>query len=421
MYILSVIKKYGLILQNASHLALIELIGLVMPFVTLPYLIVTVGAEKYGLVIFVQTIISYFSYFINFGMDVSAVRDVAVHRNSIKKLSEIVSTVLFTKFLFFVLSLLFLIFLLQLYPFGKEHQSLFFVAFISCFYDVLFPVWLYQGLEKMKYLTIVRTSSMIVFTISVFLLVKSPDHFERIALLQSLSNLAAGIVSVIIMLRVVKIRFNMPSRNDVVVAIKDAFPFFLSRISNFFNGSISKVICGAFFSMQLVAAYELMSKVAAGVCLPMSMLNQSTYPHIAKNKDKIFATRYFLTICAISFVMGLVLFFGAPLAELIFAKGYLPESIPLMKIAAVSIFFAGIDVCMGAPILVSFGFSKPFNRSVYFASVVLLAALFLFYVTSCMTYMSFIIASTLAEIATTLYRLHYCIKLNLLVFPLKQN
>ena len=41
-----------------------------MPFVALPYLISTVGADKYGLVVFAQAIISYFIIFINFGLDV---------------------------------------------------------------------------------------------------------------------------------------------------------------------------------------------------------------------------------------------------------------------------------------------------------------------------------------------------------------
>ena len=38
-----------------------------MPFIALPYVLKTIGASNYGLAVFAQTIISYFSIFINFG------------------------------------------------------------------------------------------------------------------------------------------------------------------------------------------------------------------------------------------------------------------------------------------------------------------------------------------------------------------
>lgn len=418
MFFLEIIKKNALIFKNASYLTMIEIMSLVMPFVTLPYLLRTVGSEKYGMVIFAQTVVSYFSYFINFGLDVSAVRNVSVNRDSLPKLSRIVSTVLGTKFLFLLISACLLGIGVLLVPLGNLNPLLFYFAFLTCFSDVLYPTWLYQGIEKMKYLTIIRASSVFVYTISVFVFVRNPAHYERIALIQSLSNVLSGCISVFIIFRIIKLKLSIPSYNELKLTIKEGFPFFLSRISNFFNSSLSKIICGAFFSMQLVAAYDLMHKVAAGMSLPMSMLNQSAYPHIAKDKDKSFVAKFFIAITILSGIIGVTMFCCAPLAEYVFARGSLPESIPLMKIASVSVFFAGIDVCMGAPILMSFGYSKPFNRSVYLATVVLVVVVAALYLLDGITYQSFIIAFLLAEISTTLYRFYYCRKYKLLDFSL---
>ncbi|MCL4100575.1 oligosaccharide flippase family protein [Fibrobacter sp. HC4] len=416
--LIEILKKHSAILKNASCLTVVEIASLVMPFVTLPYLLRTVGAEKYGMVVFAQTIAAYFSYLINFGLDVSAVRDISINRDSNEKLSKIVCTVLSTKLLFFLISLLLLNFGLTLFPIGNLRISLFYFAFLGCFADVLYPTWFYQGIEKMKYLTIVKTISVLVYTLCIFLFVKNPIHFERVALIQSLCNILAGAISTFILLKIIKVKLVIPSVSEIIATIKDGFPFFLSRISNFFNSSLAKIVCGTFFSMQLVAAYDLMSKVASGMSLPMSMLNQAAYPFIAKEKNRSFVVKFFVAVMMISALLGTTMFISAPLMEFIFAKGSLPEAIPLIKIASVTVFFIGIDVCMGAPILISFGYSAPFNRSVYLASAVLVLVIVGLYILDGITYKSFALAYLLAEITTTIYRFYYCRKYNLIDFSL---
>ena len=83
---------------------------MLLPFVALPYVIRTIGGERYGTIVFAQTIISYFVIFINFGMDVSAVKDVSVHRNDKERLNKVVSSVLLLKLLLFLLALVVLLF-----------------------------------------------------------------------------------------------------------------------------------------------------------------------------------------------------------------------------------------------------------------------------------------------------------------------
>ena len=100
-------NKYKVIVHNTTYLSVLEILKMVMPFVALPYLISTVGADKYGLVVFAQAIISYFIIFINFGLDVSAVKNVSINRSDNEKLSEVVSSVLIIKaFLFIVFFIL---------------------------------------------------------------------------------------------------------------------------------------------------------------------------------------------------------------------------------------------------------------------------------------------------------------------------
>ena len=111
------------------YLSVLEILKMVMPFVALPYLISTVGADKYGLVVFAQAIISYFIIFINFGLDVSAVKNVSINRSDNEKLSEVVSSVLIIKAFLFILSFLALGVLLLCVKQFRDNYVLFLLSF----------------------------------------------------------------------------------------------------------------------------------------------------------------------------------------------------------------------------------------------------------------------------------------------------
>lgn len=165
-------NKYKVIVHNTTYLSVLEILKMVMPFVALPYLISTVGADKYGLVVFAQAIISYFIIFINFGLDVSAVKNVSINRSDNEKLSEVVSSVLIIKAFLFILSFLALGVLLLCVKQFRDNYVLFLLSFLSCLSEILFPVWFYQGVEKMKYITLIRFTSIFFYTITVFIFIK---------------------------------------------------------------------------------------------------------------------------------------------------------------------------------------------------------------------------------------------------------
>ena len=126
-------NKYKLIAHNTTYLTVLEILKMIMPFVALPYLISTVGSEKYGLVVFAQAIISYFIILVNFGLDVSAVKNVSVNRNDNGKLGEVVSSVLLIKAFLFVCSFIILSVLLLCVKQFRENAVLFLLSFcLAC-------------------------------------------------------------------------------------------------------------------------------------------------------------------------------------------------------------------------------------------------------------------------------------------------
>ena len=384
-------NKYKVIVHNTTYLSVLEILKMVMPFVALPYLISTVGADKYGLVVFAQAIISYFIIFINFGLDVSAVKNVSINRSDNEKLSEVVSSVLIIKAFLFLLS------------------------FLSCLSEILFPVWFYQGVEKMKYITLIRFTSIFFYTVTVFIFIKNESDYLLIPLLQSLGWLLSGVISFFMLIRVEKISLFVPTIESIRRYFKESVPFFVSRVSVVINASMAKTICGIFFSMHEVAVFDLAQKIAMTALVPLQMLNQALFPHIAKTLDRKFVNKCFRLILLATGCIIVIVYILAPFAVFVLSDGKLPESVDILHVFSLFIFSGGITSFTGSPVLVSFGYSKPFNRSVVLSTFVLIVIYMVLYFTNSFSIINFALALGFAEFVIAIYRLYYCNRYKLIM------
>lgn len=408
------IRNNKTILKNTGYLSIIEIIRLAMPFIALPYIIQTVGAENYGLAVFAQTIISYFSIFINWGLDISAVKDVSINRDNPNELNRIVSSVLGIKLVLFLFSFIALLVCIHFVPFMSNHKTLFIFAFLTCLSEILFPVWFYQGIEKMKYLTLIRTTSILFYTTSIFIFIHKKEDYERIVLLQSLGNIIAGCLSIYLLFVVNRVKLVFPSLFSLKMIFMESFPFFMSRLSVMFNNTMAKTVSGIFFTMEAVAAFDLAQKIATVALVPMQMLNQAVYPHIAKTLNKKFVLKFLYTNVSLSFIVAAFVFIIAPLAIHVFAKEQLGEAVTLLRILTLWIFFGGVTTYIGAPVLVSFGYPKPFNRSVVLSTITLFILYFICYLLGSLSIYMFSYILVISELVILIYRIFYCYKLKII-------
>ena len=306
------VKSHKIIVQNTGYLSLIEIMRLALPFIALPYVIRTIGADKYGTIVFAQTVISYFVIFVNFGIDVSAVKDVAINRNNRDNLSLVVSSVMIVKSFLCLLAFFVLLLGMMFIPYLAKERLLYLFAFFTCFSEILFPVWFYQGVEKMKYLTFIRLVSIIFYTLTVFIFVRSSEDYINVVLLQSIGCILSGGVSFYVLLKIERIRLSFPGFSILKCCFVDSIPFFISRLSVVLNNGMAKLVSGIFFSMDAVAAFDLAQKIATTAMIPMQMMNQAVYPHIANTKSLSFIRKYLIINVFLSLIASLFVYVMSP-------------------------------------------------------------------------------------------------------------
>ena len=87
-----ILTQYGNIIKNSFFLTVVDGIKLLLPFVAMPYIIQVCGVENYGKIIFVQSVIAYFTIVVNFGLNIYTVREVAHNTSVPSTISSLVNS-----------------------------------------------------------------------------------------------------------------------------------------------------------------------------------------------------------------------------------------------------------------------------------------------------------------------------------------
>ena len=178
-------------LGNFLSLATLQGLNYILPLLTLPYLVRVLGAEKFGLIAFATAVVGYFIVLTDYGFNFSATREVANYRDDKNKLVEIFSSVMIIKVSLLLISFIILLFLIFFFEKIGNDALLYVLTFGSVVGQVLFPVWFFQGVERMKYITIINIISKTIFTVAIFLLVKQTSDYLLVPLLTSVGIIVA--------------------------------------------------------------------------------------------------------------------------------------------------------------------------------------------------------------------------------------
>ena len=75
-----------------------------------------------------------------------------------------------------------------------------------------------------------------------------------------------------------------------------------------------------------------------------------------------------------------------------------------------------MSLYLGSPVLVAFGYFKPFNTSVIYSTLLLIAAYLILYLGNIFNLYMFSACLVIIESYIVIYRLWYCVKYRIIVF-----
>ena len=138
------------IIESFLSLSILNGLNLLLPLVTLPYLLRVIGPEKYGIYSFVYVIIQYLLLLSSYGFNFSATKQVSQYRDNINEVSRIYIGVITARLLLTFIGLI-LFSLISFYVLkSKEEFNVFEMGVGIVLGDIFIPVWLFQGMEHQR-------------------------------------------------------------------------------------------------------------------------------------------------------------------------------------------------------------------------------------------------------------------------------
>lgn len=395
-------------------MSLLQLFQLILPLITYPYLIRVLGKDIYGIVAFSNAIIVYINVFIDFGFNISEVREISISRDDKLKVSKIVSAVLLIKTFFALLSLLFLIGLVFIIPKFNEHKLLYFASIGMLLDTAINPRFFFQGIEKMKFITLLNLGARFFFLVMIFLVVKVPNDYILVPLMTSIGAVISSIIGLYLIYSIYGLRYIKPSASLLRETIKNSVPFFSSRLSVLAITKTNVILIGAFIGYQQVAYYDLAEKLVSVMKMPFNIFNQVLFPNVSRTKNTsivLKTLKYLIIIYVLGYVSLFV--FGETLIVLIGGEAMLPTK-SILYILGFSAITELISVFLGAPLLLAMGYIGKYNGSIIWGSVFYIAFIALLFLMNIVNLHSLAASGVFGSAFIMIYRLKYCKKYKLI-------
>lgn len=347
------LQKNKILVENFTFLSALQIANLLLFLITIPYLFKVLGTLNYGLVIFVQTVVYYFSVFVNFGFNLTATRDISVNRDNPEKVSEIVSSVLIIKLFFFFISLIVMLLLTSLIANFREFRLLYILSMIACLSEAVFPVWYFQGIEKMKYITFINITTRVISTVLVFILIRFENDYFKYPVIAGIGTFSGAIFALRVIFGNHGIRFRLYPVKILKTYLSDNILYFLSNVSTQIYVNANKLITGAFLGMTAVAYYDVAEKVINIVKVPYSVLTQALFPRFAKMRNILFLNKILIITFSVTILITLlILIFSKFIISFISSPGN-TVSIDILRILSLSLIPISISIFYGDIYMIS--------------------------------------------------------------------
>jgi len=365
------------VIKNIFSLYIIHFANYLLPLIVVPYLVRVLSPSGFGIVSFAQSLIAYLTIFVDYGFALSATRKISVYRNNKIEVSRIFFNVLAAKGFLGLIGFIVLLLLTSLIPQFKEISTLLIILYGTIVGNILFPIWLFQGLEKMVFISVINLTTKILMVMGIFLFVKSSQDYLLYAIILSVSSMFAGFIGIILALWRFKIDFTMPSLQGIWKELKDGWILFLSMASVSLYTAGNPLILGLLTNNHTIVGYysaaERIVKAILGLLGPIS---QAVYPRFSKmaaeSKDLAlqWGKRMLVLMGCIGFFLSFVIFLSSPLiVRLILGSDYIP-SIAVMQILAWLCFLIAVSNVLGIQIMLPFGRDKAFTSIIFGAGVI---------------------------------------------------
>ncbi|MFU0446969.1 oligosaccharide flippase family protein [Pseudocitrobacter faecalis] len=376
MKILHVIRTHKLI-KNTFSLFLVQLANFAAPLLVLPYLSRVLGVDGFGKTMVILSICSLGLIFTDFGFNLSASYKIAKSKGEVLHgyINSVIHAKIFLAIFFFVGVYLYNYYVLKTLSFN---EILFIVSIILA--QACYPTWFFQGMEKMRAITIYMMLTKFLYIIFIYVFVRNEGSVEQVIASYALSCIIGGIAGIYLMYRE-GVRFIRVETREIYFRLKESFIFFISRASYSMYTTASTFIVGAIAGMQQAAFYSAAEKIYQALQALTSPVTQALYPYVAKRNDHKMVLRVILILGVPMLIVSFIGYLLAPAFIKIFYGSSFLEATPIFNVFIVLTIVTFISVNFGYPAFAAIDKLNVANYTVICGALIQVFGILILYIT----------------------------------------
>jgi PST family polysaccharide transporter len=376
--------KKGLV-KNVFSLGVVQIANYVFPFITVPIVSRIIGPDKFGVLSFASSFVTYFTLLINFGFDLSATRAIAANRNNVEERNKVFNQVVTAKVLLFLVSLILFVIALFTVPQLRNEKEVAIFSFFLCFSWVITPNWLYQGMQELSRVAIFNLVTKVIFTVIILLVIKEKSDYIWQPLAISIAQIIVGIYSFAYAISRYSITLRGSKLQPVLQLLwKEKVIFFSMVVINLYT-TTNVVLLGVLQSEVQVgfysAGYRLIVIIQSLISIPLS---QAMFPFIgsafAQSRERgLDVVKQMLPVVTfLTFSAAFILWLFGPLVIMVVYGHKFEPSIMVFRILAFVPVVIGWSNMFGIQTMINLKMDKVFFRITAGGAVISILLNFLF-------------------------------------------
>lgn len=367
--------------NNVLSLFTLQVASLAAPLVSIPYLVRALEPANYGRIAVAQALVHYLVLLTDYGFNLSATRQVAASSHDPRLLSDLLSAVLLAKTMLLLVAFVLLTCVVAYVPLFERDWPLYLGTFMFALGSLVLPVWLLQGLERMRVLVGCQLAAQAASLCAIFALVHEPSDYRLAAMIQASAPVLAGCMCLLVIRCGTTLRLRWPGLAAARKVLVDGWHVFLSTMAVSMYTNTTMLVVSYFTnptSAGHFAAADKLVKAVQGLLTPVS---QAAYPHIARlsaiSRDAalLVIARLLRLQGAATLAVAVLLFTGsAPLVNMLFGEAFAPAK-ELVRWMAFVPFVVGLSNVFGVQTMLNFDMKQSFSNILLVSGVVNLGLL----------------------------------------------
>ncbi len=271
------------VITNSIALYVLYGVNFLFPLITVPYLLRVLGVAPFGAIAFSGSILQVVSIVTTFTFHLTATPIVATQPSDRALQGALLSTVAISRGALLIASLAVLAVVTALVPELRDRWLLLVVQLPIAAADLLFPSWLFAGVQRIVLITALNAVSRVVTLGLLFLFVRAPDDVAWAAGVQASHFLISGLLSQLVLWRVLGVRYEAPLRGSELRSfLTDSWRMFVASAAGNVYVRGSMVVLGFFAGDVALGHFALVQKISSLLTGLVSPLSQAVFPHAAQ-------------------------------------------------------------------------------------------------------------------------------------------